>query len=677
MKSDARIRAWTRGVVIGTIAALGLTLVRVAQLKTMPPGELDPAMGSRTSTSAELAARGRILDRRGRVLATSVVGHRLFVDPVTLFRKGKEKIRKGLVIDPQARIISDPFHDAAEGIGSALGRSSEEIERILRSRCDDRYVVLDPDLSESELDAVRALDLDGLGIETKPVREYPQGTVAAGIVGKVGFEHTGLAGVELAFEKQLAASDGKLTFLRDVQRNVLHIDDEQFVPADDGDDVRLSIDLVLQDISERRLAEAVRQYNAGGGRLVAFDPATGDVLAMVDILRRRQGWAEVTDDPSRRIHPALGRNRNITDPYEPGSTFKPFVWAAATECGVFRPESRVPTPTNGPYRTGFGRAIRDVKYYGPVSWKTVLVKSLNSGMAIAGERMTFEQMQSRVVDRFGFGTMTHLGLPGETAGLVTSPEAWSKYTQTSVAMGHEIAVTPMQMVRAFSAFCNGGSMSTPRIVLTMGPDGRVIPSPKIPVISPEIALETRSAMEGVFTEGTGRKAQSALYRMFGKSGTAQLPRPDGQGTGYFDDRYVASFIAGAPYDHPRIVVLCVIDDPDRKRGHFGGSIAGPVVRDVIDESLQYLGVRPDQLPSRRNTILASGSDLPTDAKERVAAALDLTSDLDDGDLAAESSPDAPSTGQPSRVPPRRLTSGTSVTSAPTGSVRPVSRATPR
>jgi membrane peptidoglycan carboxypeptidase len=207
-------------------------------------------------------------------------------------------------------------------------------------------------------------------------------------------------------------------------------------------------------------------------------------------------------------------------------------------------------------------------------------------------------------------------------------------------MGHEIAVTPVQMVRAFSAFCNGGLLPTLRIALLPGPDGRVMATPRTPVVPAAIALETREAMEGVLTEGTGRKAQSALYRMFGKSGTAQLPKPAGQGKGYFEDRYVSSFIAGAPFDHPRIVVLCVIDDPDRKHGHFGGSIAGPVVRDVIDESLQYLGVKPDQLANRRSAILASGTDLPPDAKDRVAAALELTSELD-GDLAAESAPDAP------------------------------------
>jgi len=667
MNPSTRIRGWSRGVVVLTIAALVATLARTAQLKTVPPSKLIPAMGSRTSTSAELASRGRILDRRGRILATSIVGYRLFADPATIWKRGNDRIREGLKDDPQASISGDPFTDVAAALSTVLGKPSADIEGIFRLRADDRYVILDGDLSEVELDGVKSLAIEGLGVESKLVREYPQGSVAVSVVGKVGFEHKGLSGAELSFESDLAAKNGKLTFLRDVQRNVLHIEDGNFIPADDGTDVRLTIDVVLQDIAEKRLAEAVRQYNAGGGRLVALDPETGDVLAMVDILRTRSGWKEITADPARRIDPALARNRCLTDPFEPGSTFKPFVWETATEIGIFSLNSIVPTPTVGPYRTSFGRAIRDVKYYGPVPWRTVLVKSLNSGMAIAGERMSFEDMQHKVVERFGFGQLTHLGVSGETAGIVTSPAAWSKFTQTSVSMGHEIGVTPVQMVRAFSSFCNGGWMPQPRIALPIGPDGRVLPTKQTPVIPANIALETRSAMEGVLTEGTGRKAQSALYRMFGKSGTAQLPKPAGQGKGYFEDRYVANFIAGAPYEHPRIVVLCVLDDPDKSKGHFGGSVAGPVVRDFIDEALQYLGVKPDQLPERRAAILASGQDLPPDAKDRVASALIFTDAAGDEDLAAEASPDAPVAVAALPAHPKART--TSVTRSPTTSPR--------
>jgi cell division protein FtsI/penicillin-binding protein 2 len=253
----------------------------------------------------------------------------------------------------------------------------------------------------------------------------------------------------------------------------------------------------------------------------------------------------------------------------------------------------IPLPA-GPYTTPFGRTIHDVKYTGPVSWKTVLVKSLNGGMAMVAMRMSFEQMQQAVRD-FGFGHKVAMGIPGESAGIVTAPGKWSKYSQTSVAMGHEIAVTPIQMARAFSAFArDDGTMVQPRLVLPRGGNDRGVERAggSKPVIDPQVLADARDAMTSVVEEGTARKAQSAHYRMFGKTGTAELAIP---GTRKYDrDRYVASFIAAAPATNPRLVVLCVIDDPDKRKGHFGGSIAGPVVRDVVNDALQYLGVPYDQ-----------------------------------------------------------------------------------
>jgi cell division protein FtsI (penicillin-binding protein 3) len=251
----------------------------------------------------------------------------------------------------------------------------------------------------------------------------------------------------------------------------------------------------------------------------------------------------------------------------------------------------------GPYRTPFGRLITDVKYYGPVSWKTVLMKSLNLGMVKAAERMTFAQMQD-AVRRFGFGQRTNVGIPGESEGRVTASKSWSKYTQSSVCMGYEISVTPVQMVQAFSAFCRDGTMVPARLMLGGAEPDTMAGVTARRVLPEAIALQAREAMEGVVTEGTGRKAQSSLYRMFGKSGTAHLAKPKGQGKGYYEDRYTASFIAGAPYRNPRIVCLTVIDDPDKAKGHFGGSIAGPVCRDIIDETLEYMGVAPDQDPKK-------------------------------------------------------------------------------
>ena len=588
-----RIRNWTRITLGCTMVALSLTLVRVAQLKVAPPDKLDAAAGRRTSERAELAPRGEVLDRRGRPLAMSLVGYRLYCDPAFIYERGWDAAKKRAKTDPNAVAECDPFRDAAIALAPILRTTPQQVHELLKTNAERRYVVLAQDVDEAQVDLLRQLDLDGIGMETKLVRDYPAGGLASQLVGKVGFEHTGQAGVEYAFDRDLRPVPGHVKALRDAFGRTLWINRQDYVPGDPGDDVRLSIDLAIQESAERHLGKMVDDMNAGGGRVIVLDAQNGDVLAMADILRERPGWKEATRDPSRKIHPALGRNRNFTDPYEPGSTFKSFVWARATQVGAARPSEIIPLPA-GPYTTPFGRTIHDVKYPGPVSWKTVLVKSLNGGMAMVAMRMSFEQMQQAVRD-FGFGQKVAMGIPGESAGIVTAPGKWSKYSQTSVAMGHEIAVTPIQMARAFSAFArDDGTMVQPRLVMPRGGGERGVDrtGASKPVIDSQVLAVAREAMLGVVEEGTARKAQSAHYRMFGKTGTAELAVP-GQ-RGYDRDRYVASFIAAAPATNPRLVVLCVIDDPDKRKGHFGGSIAGPVVRDVVDDALQYLGVPYDQ-----------------------------------------------------------------------------------
>ena len=589
-------RRWTRGIVACTAVALSLTLLRVAQLKVAPPDELDVAAGRRTSVRKEIARRGEVLDARGRPLAMSLVGYRLFCDPAYIYERGWDLAKDAAKKDPAVLAECDPFRDAAIELSKVLRQPPQAIHEMLKANAERRYVVLSQEIDEQQVDAIRTLDLDGVGLESRLVRDYPAGGLAGQLVGKVGFEHAGQAGVEFAFDKELRPVDGRVKALRDAFGRTLWINRDDYVPGDEGQDVRLSIDLAIQEIAERHLGGMVDEVNAGGGRLVVMDTGTGDILAMADFLQERPGWKEATRDPARKIHPSLGRNRNVTDPYEPGSTFKSFVWARATQLGAAKPSEIIPLP-NGPYVTGFGRTIHDVKYPGPVSWKTVLVKSLNGGMACVAMRLKHQDLQAMVSD-FGFGQKVGIGVPGESPGIVTKPAKWSNYTQTSVAMGHEIAVTPVQMVRAFSAFARkDGTMVQPRLMLPRGAGASEdwLPGSK-QLITPTVLAEAKEAMIGVVEEGTARKAKSEHYQMYGKTGTAELAVP-GQ-RGYDRDRYVASFLAAAPLENPRIVVLCIIDDPDKRKGHFGGSIAGPVVRDVVDETLQYLGVPYDRDPAK-------------------------------------------------------------------------------
>ena len=599
-EQSARTRRWARGIVACTAVVLSLTLIRVAQLKVAPPDELDANAGRRTSVRKELAQRGELLDRRGRPLAMSLVGYKLYCDPAFIYESGWADAKKASKNDPNAVAECDPFRDAAIALAPVLKQAPQAIHQLLRDNAERRYMILAQDVTEAQVDALKQLDLDGVGLETKLVRDYPAGGLAGQIVGKVGAEHTGQAGVEFAFNKELKPVDGQVKALRDAYGRTLWINRDDYVPGDPGQDVRLTIDLAIQESAERHLTKMVKDMNAGGGRVIVMDAGNGDILAMADILQERPGWHEATRDPARKIHPSLGRNRNFTDPYEPGSTMKSFVWARATQLGLAKPTDMIQMPTGSPLVTSFGRVIHNAAGdpYKPYSWKDVLVHSVNTGMVTVGLRMSHVQMQDMVCD-FGFGTKTAVGIPGESGGLITPTKRWTDYTQSSVAFGHEIAVTPIQMVRAFSAFARAdGTMIAPRMVLPRGStdSDTFLPGSK-QVITTAVLAEAKDALKSVLEDGTARRAQSANYRIFGKTGTAELSVP-GQ-KGYDRDRYMASFVAAAPLDNPRLVVICVIDDPDRRKGHFGGLVAAPVVRDVIDDSLQYLGVPYDQLEENR------------------------------------------------------------------------------
>lgn len=573
------------GQVMGVVILLliGASLARVAQLKVAPDERLVSYLEPPTSTRRELGRRGDIVDVRGRVLATSVVGYRVFLDPQRV----------------------ENLETASQELAPRLGLHPQEIVQAVDDRLEDnpksRYVVLDDELEDWQVDAIRQQPIKGVGLEPRLVRHYPHRDVAASIVGFVGTEHTGLAGAELRLNETLEPHGGRLTFQHDAAGRLLWIDDENFIPKRDGEDTRLSIDLVIQEMVEDRLEKAARQFNARGARAVIMDAQTGDILAIVDVLRNRRGFTEVIEGDDRDIHPSRGRNRCVTDPFEPGSTFKAFVWGAATDMRRARPDETLPLP-HGIYTTSRGRSIRDVKSYGPVTWETVLIRSLNSGMAYVGERFTSKELRE-IVRKFGFGERTGCGLPGESAGLVTSAKNWTHHTQTSVPMGQEIAVTMVQMARAFSAFCRDGTMVEPRLVIpddAIASDSTGAPIRRR-VMSEAVALKTRDVMRTVMTVGTGRRAQSEQYQIFGKTGTPQLPIPKrlekkyGR-RGYFQDRYIATFVAGAPYVNPKIVVVVTIDDPDPKIAHYGGETAAPVARDIIDDALSYLGVEPDVDP---------------------------------------------------------------------------------
>ena len=409
-----------------------------------------------------------------------------------------------------------------------------------------------------------------------------------GIVGRSGYERLA--------QDHLASKPGYTTYFASRLGSVISIPPNGFRAGDEGDDMRLSIDIIIQEMVEGHVNKMVADANASGGRAIVLDASSGEVLAAYSTINPKTGREPITTDWGMR-DPALARMRWATDPFEPGSIFKAFVWAWATDHGFARRNETIRLP-DGPLVLADGRAKRSIREahptsYGTKTWEQVLVKSVNAGMATVAFRMGNDEMKRCLAD-WKFGESTTIGVESENKGLMPRQDEWSNKTRalTSVSFGQGIAVTPLQLVRAFSAFCREGDM----VPLSLQPIARDSLTASIPVLSSSAVRESKEVMEKVITEGTGKKLKDILqYRAFGKSGTAQLASPTG---GYYQGKWLASFIAGAPFDSPEIVVLVTIEDPDQKSKETGGatgggSVAGPVVGHIINDVLGYMGIPTD------------------------------------------------------------------------------------
>ncbi len=410
------------------------------------------------------------------------------------------------------------------------------------------------------------------------------GTGTEGVVGR--------SGVERLANARLASEAGFTTYFASRLGSVISIPPDGYRQGDLGESVRLSIDIVIQELVEANLDKMVADANAAGGRCLVVHARTGEVLAAYSTINRNSGREGITRDWGAS-DPALARMRWATDPFEPGSIFKAFVWAWATEHGHARRGEKLQLPS-GPLVLTDGRAKRPVREahpssYGPRTWEQVLVKSVNAGMATVAFRMGSGEMK-KCLSEWRFGESTDIGVESESAGIMPRADEWSNKTRAlaSVSFGQGIAVTPLQLARAFTAFCRDGDM----VPLSLQPIAPGTLMGSMPVLSDATVRESREVMEKVITEGTGKRLKDTLlYRAFGKSGTAQLA---GKG-GYLPGKYLASFIAGAPYEDPEIVVLVTIEDPDSKAkatggATGGGAVAGPVVAHIINDVLGYMGI---------------------------------------------------------------------------------------
>jgi len=556
------------------------------------------------------ARRGNITDCNGQILATTIQSQTLFVDPQFLCDELAE----------DCQTLNDIKPDI-EKLANLIDKDPKELTKLLTNKSESRFVRLAEKLDDKTVAAIRDLNLPGIGFQPLSVRNYPMASLASHILGGVGFASTGLEGVEMKFDKILAGKDGYKRTLKDARRRGIEVAADDYFPPIHGHHLVLTIDSTIQMIGEEEMAKVCEKFQAKRAELVIMNCQTGQVLALAN-------WPTFNPQNLEDSKPEVRRNRALTDPYEPGSTIKPFIVGPALEWNITHPTEIF--NVGSPYITPYGRHVADVHEYGKLALWDVLVKSSNIGMCKLGERMTNPSLY-KALKTFNFGQRTGIELPGEDPGLVYPLRKWTKFSTESVSQGYEVMITPLQLARAFCAYANGGHLVQPHIIKGLLDDtGHLLtplsPSPGTPgegrgegqfstldgvrlprhlpvyqtpeILDPQTAALVRQILTDVPVRGTaaGTRVLCPDYNYFGKTGTAHISNGKG---GYSDEKYTSSFVAAAPAENPQIVVALVVHEVKKNgKNYYGGFVSAPAVASIFERTLTYLQVpqSPDLIP---------------------------------------------------------------------------------
>lgn len=566
------------------LAALAVA-ARAAQLQLVQGSEWRArAAAQQTARRTVPARRGTIYDRNGVPLATSQETYAIGVAPREL----------------------DDARRVARLLAAATGRQRSSVTASIRAA--DRWVEWPGPYTWTQVAPLKGEP--GVYLQRRLARFYPRPDLAPRFIGRVDQRGRGGSGLERALDTLLAGRSGTEVVLRDTRGGTYPSPSRPSAVPIDGADVILTLDAELQDIAERALRSAVTEAEATGGDVIILQPATGEVLAIASVRRAGGG--------------AMGA---IGDSYEPGSTAKIFTAAALLRTGKAQVRDTVFTE-NGVWTVG-NRTIHDTHKAGVLTLTDVIRFSSNIGIAKLGARLTPEEQYTALRD-FGFGTPTGIEFPGEDAGRLRRPRAWTDASAASLAMGYELSVTPIQLAAAYAAFANGGVLVEPTLVREVrSPSGDVrwshSPRPVRRVVSPAVANQLMHVLRNVVEEGTGRRAALGSFSMAGKTGTVRR----NIGGRYVEGRYTASFVGLFPAVDPQLVLLVKIDDPSGD--YFGGSTAAPVTRTILEAALATPAVALDRSRLRQRL----GPELPLPARE-----------ADRREVATVAWPPAPVRGEP-------------------------------
>ena len=531
------------------------TFARAAWLQGVRAQPLSNLAATQQRQTVEIPARrGTLFDRNGIPLAVGEQATTVYADPTQ-------------IVDARRVAL------AAE---RTLGVDAEEVFPELRDRS-RAFVYLRRKADPEDAGRLAALKLPGVGFYPEERRRYPQGPVAAQVLGFAGADNIGLAGLELTLDRVVRGRTGREVVIRDPLGRV--VDVLSTTKEQRGGDVFLTLDHRIQAHAEDVLRRTVRKWGAKSATAIVLDPRNGEMLAMANApVFNANDFAGVDAD--------LQRNRAVSDTYEPGSTFKLIPVAGVLSEGVVTPRTSF---TLAPTIRVADRVIgeHDPRGTETMSVARILSHSSNVG-AVTLAQMLGRDRLAAWIERFGFGRPTGIDFPGETRGIVLPPERWSGSTIGNVPIGQGIAVTPLQMASAYAAIANDGVWTRPHLVAQVAGRGRARVE-KRRIVAPHVAAQLSAMLTGVVAEGTGAAAAVPGYRVAGKTGTAAKPLRGGGG--YSTYNYVASFVGFVPASEPRLVILVAVDEP--RGAIWGGVVAAPAFSEIARFGLQYLEVRPD------------------------------------------------------------------------------------
>ena len=513
--------------------------------------------------------RGPVLDRQGRELARSIDTLSVFIAPEEFDKKTKEQ-------------TTGEIECTSSALATVLGQQANELfTKIVDARkSGSRFIWLARRLPPEQAAQIEAMRLTGVHMRKEPKRFYPNGPLAASVLGFVGLDGNGLAGIEQVYNERISGEPGQLFIERDSRGRAYESTE---VPGRPGHTVVLTVDQTIQYHAEAALTTAITQSKAKSGTAIVLDPRTGEILALANA---------PTFDPNNvgAVSTDILANWALQHIYEPGSTFKIVAFSAALEKGLVKPTDRIDCQMGS--ITVAKRVIHDHTPFGNLSITEALAKSSNVAAIKLGLKVGDPEMYE-YIKRFGFGSRTGIELPGETSGLLNPLKRWQPSSIGSVAIGQEIGVTPLQMAAAFGALANDGVRISPHLIREIrNSAGTSIykPNPEHRrVINQETARALRGMLEDVTLNGTAKAAQLDGYTAAGKTGTAQ--KIDPKTRTYSMTKHVASFVGFAPVNNPAVVIVVVVDEP--VGAYHGGDVAAPVFRQIAEAVLPELGVMPD------------------------------------------------------------------------------------